>query len=165
MNLLSDALFSFRGKQVTVIMTEDEDFDAVFVDADVNGILVRGRNDDDDECIEYILNSNIKRISLLTGVTNGEQKIKDDVIEKDIEVEDSEEMRLLSETNKIETEVKGLSVEYDGETLEITNDNGVTVIDGDADAITVYNEKYFEKAKSIARIIGVKKVIRDYISE
>lgn len=159
MNLISDALFSFRGKQVTVIMTEDDDFDAVFVDADVNGILVKIRDEDDDECIEYVFNSGIKRISLSKSEP-GEQKIKD---EGNIVVEDSEEMRLLSETNKIETEVKGLSVEYDGETLEITND-GTTVIDGNADAITVYDEEYFEQAKSIARIIGVKKIIRDYSS-
>jgi len=160
MTMVSDALFSFRGKEVEILIVDQDDITAFFVDNDSNGIVIKGKDENDDEYIEYMPFRNILGIRMLTST-------KPKKIDAGLEIEDSDEMLERKQNAEIENDVavllgKECEVDYSEGSITVTDDEGNEVITGDQDGITVLDEKAFELSKKIAVIIGAKKITRDY---
>jgi hypothetical protein len=154
---LSDTLFLLKEKKVSVVMGEEDDHMGYLINSDQNGIMLKEHTEGEGDCVVYIPFSKIVYIQYI--VDDAKRIVQQD---DGLMVEDSEDMLLQKETKLIEAEVKELAVDYDGSALVITDENDDTVMDGDDEVLTVYDEKYFEQAKSIARILEWKKIIRDY---
>lgn len=166
MSMVSDALYSFKGKLIEVIIQDEDDLQALLMEADANGVTVKCRDDDDNDCLQYIPFDTILRLKLLTDSQPNPKKM-----DAGLEIEDSDDMKVRLQAREVDSIVssslgKGYEVEMDDDdSLSVSDPEGDTVIESTDDGLTVYDESAFEASKKIAVIMGVKKIIRDYQEE
>jgi len=163
---VSDALYNIKGKKVEVSLVDSDDIiEGLLVDADSMGFTIRGKDDDDNEFLGYYTFRQLIEMKMLLTIVPNPKKL-----ESGLEIEDSDEMRHRLLTMEVEKAVAGMlgkdfEVSMDEDSIDITNADGETVIDGDYESLTVYDEASLETSKKIAVIIGAKKIARDYREE
>lgn len=163
--MVSDALYNYRGKQVEISFSiEQDNIEAMFIDNDNLGVTIKGKDENDDDYIEYLPFRNILGIKMLTG-----SQLNPKRLDAGLEIEDSDDMKVRLMTAKVEREVstlgKGYEVTLDEDSIEITDGDSNIIIDGDYDSLKVYDENAFEVSKKVATILGAKKITRDYQDE